>query len=246
MPKTLGTSAKKNTRGCLIVPILFVLGLFRIELSFATGSTQIWNPSTDIQKTGTIHLGIDNYFSVVKNSTKPYQINPDLGVTVGVWKYLEVGIDMIQPSPDPFYLNLKLGLPESGSFPALAIGGCNIGTKKDVTDYNMLYGVAAKTLPPVGRLTLGVYRGMRAELFPDGKGKNRKDGVIATWDKVLTDKIWVCIDYASGKSWYGSLSLGVSYAFSSNVSAIFGYVFFNNRDIVLNDTFTTQLDINLP
>jgi hypothetical protein len=229
-------------------PIFFLFFLFLItgeNQAHATASTQIWNPSTDIQKTGTIHFGIDNYFSVVKNSTKPYQIFPDLGVTVGVWKYLEVGIDMIQPSLDPFYLNFKLGLPESGSFPALVIGGCNIGTKKDVTDYDMLYGVAAKTLPAIGRFTFGYYQGMNKNLFLDEIGKTANKGFIATWDKALTDKIWACIDYASGKNWYGSLSLGTSYTFSSNVSVIFGYVIFNNHKVVPNDVFTTQLDINL-
>jgi hypothetical protein len=234
---------KKGT--VLYCALILVIISFSAKRVNATASTQIWNPSTDIQKMRTVHFGIDNYFSVVKNSTKPYQINPDLGVTVGVWNYMEVGVDMIQPSPDPFYLNFKLGLPESGSFPALAIGGCNFGTKKDVTDYNMLYGVAAKTLPTIGRLTIGYYQGLNESLFVDETGKNADQGFIATWDKALTDKIWACLDYASGDNWYGSLSLGASYAFSSNVSVIFGYVVFNNDKIVPNNTFTTQLDINL-
>jgi hypothetical protein len=242
MKSVFSVFKKGNAAGCALI---LLVGLFYVEWVFATASTQIWNPSTDIQKAGTVHFGIDNYFSVVKNSTKPYQIYPDLGVTIGVWKYLEVGIDMIQPTPYPYFLNFKLGLPESGSFPALAIGGCNIGTKKDVTDYNMLYGVAAKTLPTIGRLTLGYYQGMNKNLFLDETGKTAKTGFIATWDKALTDKIWACIDYASGKNWYGSLSLGASYAFSPNVSVIFGYVIFNNSKVVPNDTFTTQLDINL-
>ena len=152
---------------------------------------------------------------------------------------------MIQPSPDPFYFNFKLGLPESGIIPALAIGGCNIGTKKDVTDYNMLYGAAAKTLPAIGRLTLGYYQGMNKNLFLNESGGKVNKGFIATWDKSLTDKIWACIDYASGKNGYGSLSLGASYTFSSNVSVIFGYVIFNNHGVVPNDAFTTQLDINI-
>jgi hypothetical protein len=232
-------------RIALYCVLTLLVNLFSTAHVFATASTQIWNPSTDIQKMGTVHFGIDNYFSVVKNSTKPYQINPDLGVTVGFWNYIEVGIDMIQPSPDPFYLNFKLGLPESGNLPALAIGGCNFGTKHDITDYNLLYGVAAKTLPAVGRFTVGYYQGLNENLFLDETRKKDSQGFIATWDRVLTDKIWACLDYASGDNWYGSLSLGASYAFSSNVSVIFGYVVFNNDKIVPNNTFTTQLDINL-
>jgi hypothetical protein len=211
----------------------------------ATASTQIWNPSTDVQKTGTVHFGIDNYFSIADNARNPYMLLPDIGVTVGVLKYLEVGFDLIEPSADPLYFNLKLGLPESGSRPALALGAFNFGTKKDVTDYNMVYGLAAKTLPTVGRITLGYYAGLNGDLFLDEDGEKEAGGVIATWDKTLTDKIWASVDYASGKSWYGSLSLGCSYAFSSNVSVIFGYVLYNNDKVVPNNTFTTQMDINL-
>jgi hypothetical protein len=224
---------------------ILVFCLLSAERLFATASTQIWNPSTDIQKAGTVHLGIDNYFSVVRNTSKPYQIYPDLGLTAGIWKYLEVGVDMIQPSPDPFYFNFKLGLPESGFFPALAVGGLNFGTKKGVTDYNMLYGAVAKTLPAFGRLTLGIYKGLNGNLFLDENGETDNRGFIATWDKAITDKIWACIDYASGRNWYGSLSLGASYAFSPNVSVIFGVVIFNNSRIVPNNALTTQLDINL-
>jgi hypothetical protein len=236
-------SNMKDKTGCTLIVLA---GLFSAEGAFATASTQIWNPSTDIQKTGTVHFGIDNYFSIADNAGKPFQIYPDLGVTVGVWKYLEVGVDMIQPSPDPFYLNLKLGLPESGRFPALAIGAFNLGTKKDITNYNMVYGAAAKTLPAIGRLTVGYYRGMNENLFLDENGKVAKQGLIATWDKALTDKIWACIDYASGDNWYGSLSVGGSYAFAPNASVIVGYVIFNNSGVVPNNALTTQLDINLP
>lgn len=234
-----------KTRMSVIYALAFIGSLMMVHRGYATASTQIWNPSTDIQKIKTIHFGIDNYFSLVKNSTKPYQINPDIGVTFGVWKYLEVGLDMIQPSPDPFYMNFKIGIPESEGLPALAFGGCNFGTKKNVTDYNMMYGVAAKILPTVGRLTVGYYKGLNEKLFLDAVGNKAARGFIATWDKTLTDKIWACVDYASGDNWYGSLSLGVSYSFSSNVSVIFGYVFFKNLKIVPNNTFTTQLDINL-
>lgn len=220
-------------------------GVLRPARAGATASTQIWNPSTDIQKSGTVHFGIDNYFSIADNKKNPYMIYPDVGVTVGVLKYLEVGFDLIEPAADPLYFNLKLGLPETGSLPALALGAFNFGTKKDVTDYNMVYGLAAKTLPTVGRISLGYYTGLNEDLFLDENGEKQAGGVIATWDKTLTDRIWASVDYASGKSWYGSLSLGASYAFSSNVSVIFGYVLFNNDKVVPNDTFTTQLDINL-
>jgi hypothetical protein len=226
-----------------------VLALFMVLSTrgpaFATPSTQIWNPSTDIQKSGTFHLGIDNYFSILKNSEKPYFFPTDLGVEVGLLKYLEVGVDVLEPTPDPLYFNFKLGIPEKGSLPAIAVGGFNFGTRKDVTNYNIVYGAASRIFSSIGRLTLGYYQGMNKNLFLNEAGKKAGNGLIATWDKPLTDKIWACIDYASGKNWYGSLSLGGSYAFSSNVSVIVGYVIFNNSKVVPNNTLTTQLDINL-
>ncbi|MHB9154828.1 MAG: hypothetical protein ACYC5N_03935 [Endomicrobiales bacterium] len=210
---------------------------------YATPSTQIWNPSTDIQAARTFHLGVDNYFSVVDNKDKPYAFGTDVGLTYGVSKNLEAGIDFLEPGADPLYFNAKLGLPESGTIPALAVGGFNFGTRTDATNYNILYGVAAKTLPPAGRFSLGYYTG-NDKLLVDESGEKANSGLIATWDKALTDKIWASIDYASGKSSYGSLNYGFSYLFAPNTSVIFGYVVFNNQTLNPNNTFTTQLDIN--
>lgn len=210
----------------------------------ATPSTQIWNPSTDVQAAGTFHLGIDNYFSVVDNDTKAYAFATDIGLTYGVLKNLEAGIDMFEPSTDPLQLNMKYGLPEAGSMPALAVGGCNFGTKADVTDYNILYALAAKTFAPIGRFTAGYYRGGNPSLFLDENGDEQNTGFIATWDKALSSKVWASVDYASGMSWYGNLSFGASYAFAPNTSVIFGYVIYNNSAVNTNNQFTTQLDIN--
>jgi hypothetical protein len=222
-----------------------VLGLTCCYRVFGTASTQIWNPSIDIQKQGTVHFGIDNYFSIFDNSARAFQLYPDLGVTVGALNWLEVGIDMVQPSPDPLYLNFKFGIPESGPWPAVAAGGFNFGTRSGVTDYNMLYCVAGKSLPVIGRLTFGYYRGMNERLFADSHQGEADAGIIASWDRTLTGKIWACVDYASGNSWYGSLSFGGSYAFSADISLIFGYVVFNDDRVVRNNAFTTQLDITL-
>ena len=225
--------------------VALVLGLLTATESSATASTQVWNPSTDIQKAHTVHLGIDNYFSVIHNAARPYQINPDVGLTVGACKYAEVGVDLIEPSAHPLYLNFKVGLPESGRWPAVAVGGCNLGTKKGVTDYDLVYGVVARTVPRLGRLTGGYYEGLNHDLFVDGSGKTAARGVIATWDRALNDKTWACIDYASGNNWYGSLSLGASRSFGPNVSLIVGYVIYNDDRVVANNTITTQIDISL-
>ena len=227
---------------------LFVLLLVGMFLSvsgkvFATPSTQIWNPSTDIQAIGTFHLGIDNYFSVSNNDTKPYAFPTDIGLTYGVYKNLEIGVDFMEPTADPVYFNFKYGLPEGDVLPAVGVGAFNIGTKKDVTDYNVLYGVVAKTFKPIGRLTAGYYSG-NDKLYVDENGEKANTGLIATWDRAITDKVWTSVDYSSGKSAYGCLSLGGSYLFAPNTSIIFAYVIYNNDKINVNNQITTQLDIN--
>lgn len=211
---------------------------------YATPSTQIWNPSTDIQAKGTWHLGIDNYFSVASNDTKPYAFPTCLGLTYGMMANLEVGIDIFEPSADPLFLNAKYGIPESETMPvALAVGGFNFGGKKDVTDLNILYGVAAKNIGKIGRLSLGYYSG-NENILLDDKGEKAGSGAIVSLDKALSDKVWAAVDYASGMNSYGNLSLGASYLFAPNTSIIFAYVIYNNDKLNINNQFTTQLDIN--
>ena len=219
------------------------LNLFIAVSVYATPSTQIWNPSTDIQAKGTFHFGVDNYYSVASNDTKPYASGTYLGLEYGLLSIVELGFDVVEPSADPLYLNAKYGIPEKGAMPAFAVGAFNVGTKSDVTDYNILYGLAAKSFGIMGRLSAGYYSG-NDKLLLDENGEKANTGFIATWDKTLSDKVWASVDYASGKSFYGCLSVGLSYAFSKNTSVIFGYVVYNNSTLNPNNQFTTQLDIN--
>jgi hypothetical protein len=209
----------------------------------ATPSTQIWNPSTDIQPTGKFHLGIDNYYSVKDNMDHPYASPTYVGLTYGFLNYFEAGIDLAYPSQYPLYFNLKAGLPEKDMMPSAAVGIMNVGTKSDVTNYNIFYGVVAKTFGPIGRITVGGYTG-NDQLLLDENGDKANTGMILSWDKAIIDKIWASVDYASGDSSYGSLSFGASYSFAPNVSVILGYVIYNNDILNPNDQATTQLDIN--
>jgi hypothetical protein len=205
----------------------------------ATPSTQIWNPSTDIQGTGILHLGIDNYFTAVGPANGGYALPTDLGLTYGLVPGIEVGLDVFLPQSSPFVFNAKYGIGEGETLPALAIGGFGFGTEKGVTDQNIVYAVAAKTFP-IGRISLGYFMG-NEKLLVNSSGSKDNSGLIATWDKALTDKIWACVDYAGTNSLYGSTFAGFSYAFSSNTSVIFGYGTYNNG---AKPTITTQLDIN--
>lgn len=99
----------------------------------ATPSTQIWIPSTDIQKFGSFHLGLDTYITAGESEGPTLTV---LGLTTGLLPYeklqLEAGLDYKDLSgthEDPLYFNAKLGLPEGALFegsPALAAGGYDI------------------------------------------------------------------------------------------------------------------------
>ena len=204
----------------------------------ATPSTNIWNPSTDIQAVGVYHLGIDDYFTVDDKTSGGYQFPTDLGLTYGLVPGLEVGIDAFLPQgviASPLVFNAKFGLPENGSLPALAIGGFGFGLTKGVTDQNAIYGLASKAFP-FGRLTGGYFTGNAATIGADNKG------FILAWDKALTDKLWASVDYASGNSALGAIFYGFSWLFAPNTSIIFAYGTYNAG---AKPTITTQLDINL-
>lgn len=206
--------------------------------ALATPSTQIWNPSTDIQAKGTVHFGIDDYVTVDDRASGGYSFPTDYGLTAGVLPGLEIGIDSLLPQNvlgSSLVFNAKYGLAESDIFPALAIGGYGFGLNQGQTDQNVVYGVMAKSFG-LGRLSVGYFSGKASTIGTDNSG------VILTWDKVITDKLWVCVDYAGGASAIGALFGGFSYAFSSNTSVLFAYGKYNNGAV---PTLTTQLDINI-
>src|SRR4051794_12154679 len=93
--------------------------------AFATPSTQIWIPSTDVQAYKTLHLGIDSYIRTSKQGEEGSIPNAYvLGLTGGVLPFeklqLEIGADLIYNGTKydryPVYLNAKLGTPEDSLF----------------------------------------------------------------------------------------------------------------------------------
>jgi hypothetical protein len=242
-----------------VVLMVLTLVVTAAGVAMATPSTQIWIPSTDIQGFKTFHLGIDNYIRSERagddTDSRPHVY--DLGLTTGILPFekiqMEAGFDLItngsSADDHPLSFNAKLGTPEGALFggsPALAGGGYLFGTENDLTDYNVVYGLVAKTLPVIGRLSAGYYVG-NDELLLDENGEKDNDGVLLSWDRTLpeiSDKLWAAVDYQGGDNALGALSFGVSYAFAPNVSVIFGYDIYNENLTAGEDTFTTQLDIN--
>ncbi len=238
--------------------------LMTISISKATPSTIIWIPSADFQTFKTMHFGIDNYIRTSNADGVRGASIYALGFTVGALQIkkfqFEVGADYMSMGDKvydkhPMYFNAKAGFAEGSIFkncPAIAIGGYNFGTKSNLTNYNIIYGVLAKTLPVAGRFSFGYYMG-NEELLLDSKGAKANSGILASWDrpmKEISDKLWLAVDYQGGNNYLGSLNVGFSWNFSSNVSVIFGYNIYNDSNTLYNstdknkNTFTTQLDIN--
>ena len=244
--------------------ICLVLCSLSNELTFSTPSTQIWIPSTDFQKWKTMHLGLDNYIRTSNiNGVRGAGIF-DAGFTTGLLPFEkfqgEIGVDYLYMGDSnydnhPIYFNAKIGLPEDvffKGFPAIALGAYNFGLKTNLTNYNIIYGEIAKTIPILGRLSVGYYTG-NDKVLVDENLKKANNGVLLSWDRTMTeisDKLWLAVDYQGGKNYLGALSFGASWAFSKNVSVIFGYDIYNNKNAYYNtsnqnaNTFTAQVDIN--
>jgi hypothetical protein len=247
-----------------LLVICIVLCSLSGELIFSTPSTQIWIPSTDFQKWKTMHLGLDNYIRTSKIDGIRGAGMFDLGLTTGLLPFEkfqgEIGVDYLSMGDSnyddhPIYFNAKIGLPEDALFkgsPSLALGAYNFGLKKNLTNYNILYGEIAKTIPILGRVSVGYYTG-NDKLLVDENLEKANNGLLLSWDRTMTeisDKLWLAVDYQGGKNYLGALSFGASWAFSKNVSVIFGYDIYNNKNAYYNtdnqnaNTFTAQVDIN--
>jgi hypothetical protein len=228
---------------------------------FATPSTQIWIPSTDIQSFGVFHLGWDTYIKTKSpGDIGLYEATvTNGGITVGVLPLskigLEIGVDyrdMGLPYRDyPMFLNAKLGTPEDAFFkfmPAIAAGIYDLGFKKDLTDNNVMYGLIAKNIWKLGRVSLGGYIG-NVKVLLDAGNNNKKDnsGVLVSWDRTMSeisDKLWLAVDYQSAKNGYGALSFGGAWVITPDASFIVGYDIYND-DKTFMPTATVQIDMNI-
>ena len=155
--------------------VVTLVGAFS-GMAFATPSTQIWIPSTDIQPYKTFHLNIDGYFrasgvpksppsATATRDANVYDVGPTIGVLPFEKLQMEVGFDYLTTANDPndnraFSGNFKIGTPEDSLFtysPAMAFGMYNIGKNPGngnaplvASGQNILYFLAAKTLPVMG------------------------------------------------------------------------------------------------
>jgi hypothetical protein len=229
--------------------------------AYATASTHIWAPSTDVQGFNLWHITADMYLAV-ENDAAGNRIPTitNIGLTVGVLPLkrinVEIGFDhksgLGALDSYPMYGNLKIGVPENaiGSWsPAAAIGMFDAGTESDRTDFNVVYGKIARTFfaggISLGRFSAGCFAGNK-KLLLDSKGEKDNSGLLAAWERTVlevSDKLWICVEYMGTESVYGSFNFGASCKVADNVSVLGGYEIFNNDDLV--DTATLQVDIDI-
>lgn len=229
--------------------------------AYATASTHIWAPSTDVQAFNVWHITADMY-AAVRDDAAGNRIPTitNVGLTVGFLPLkrvnMELGFDhksgLGALDSYPMYANVKMGVPENAlgnGSPAMAAGVFDVGTKSDATDYNVVYGEIARTFSvggaSLGRFSAGYFTG-NEKLLLDGKGEKDNSGLLAAWERTVTevsDKLWLCVEYMGTESVYGSINIGASWKFADNVSVLGGYEIFNNDDFV--DTATLQVDIDI-
>jgi hypothetical protein len=261
-----------------IVALALLAGIAR-----ATPSTTYWSPMTpDIQPFGVLHIGVDNYFTVGKNTRAGGGSFPtDVGLTMGVLPFeklqMEVGIDMLEPENwepsgnqfhvSPYSYNAKLGSPEGVLFkesPALYVGYFAGGfahhnVPSNLTALDTFYGTIGKTIPYIGRISVGPYIGNSRTLV-NGYGNKDNTGWMAAWDhgffpvmakgkdgkeELDYNKIVLAADYISGNNVLGGGGVGVYYYFTKDISLLTGPVWFNEQNINGKWKWTIQLDINV-
>ena len=250
-------------RACILGGFLVALVL-AAGTAYATPSSTLWtNMTLDIQSYGVVHVGVDNDFTVARNAAEGGGSFPtDFGLTVGVLPFekfqMEVGVDAVEASDNPVYFNLKMGSPEGVLFkgsPALELGLFNAGTKKDVTDQNVVDLIIGKSFQGIGRFSVGPYLG-NDRVLVDSRGKKQSRGWMAAFDRGFHpvkradgtefNRFVVAADYASGRNAIGGGSIGAYTYFTKDISLLLGHVWFNDEGINGKPKWTIQLDINLP
>lgn len=244
--------------------------------SFAAPSAQINIPSTDAKGLAEAAISLTTYtrFSDKADAgTNSYLVGVESGLLPFEAVRLEIGVDYMTTGTDspsdahPFYFNAKLATAEDlgcKGMPAFAVGIYNVGTydKPEIgvsTRQNIAYGLAAKTVPVVGRISAGGYVAAERAARTSGNPRNNNSGVMVSWDRTiseLSDKLWLGADYMSGNNADGEISFGASWSFTKQVSLLAGVVWYNpfyklsGADNGMlpggKPAFTTQLTINLP
>ncbi len=247
-----------------IVAVAAMIAALACGSAMAGPSGQINIPSTDAKGLKEVTISVNNNarFSTAADAGSNLF---DVGVVTGLLPYekvkIEVGADYgtlgFPATKQPMTYNAKLATAEDALFtwmPAFAIGGYNLGKVAPATAptisnaQNILYALTARTFPKVGRFSVGGYSGDKTALV-NAAGNKDNTGVLASWDRTISevsDKLWLGVDFMSGKNGDGEISVGGSWAFSKQITLLTGVTFYNESVTGGKPAFTTQLSINLP
>ncbi len=239
-----------------MVAVVCVVLVSACGSAMAGPTGQINIPSTDAKGLQEVTLSVNNYarFSGAADAgPNTYGI----GVVTGLLPFekvkIEIGADYTTSGVGtayPFTFNAKVATAEDALFaglPAFAVGAYNIGTISASLPQNIVYGLAARTFPVIGRISVGGYSGSE-----DALGKKENSGLLASWDRSITevsDKLWLGVDYMSGGNSNDGIGVGGSWSFTKQVNLLAGVTIYNPGQRTLaggKPTFTTQLSINLP
>jgi hypothetical protein len=239
--------------------IVLVAMLATATRGFAWETTEFWTPCIiDIHSYAVPELMIGNYFTINKKIENGGGAFPtDIGIEIGVLPFnkvhMEVGIDAMEPSDDPYMFNTKIGTPEDVLFkgaPGLAVGIFDVGTNPATTAYDIGDIIVGKTIPYIGRLHIGYYYGNHAVLV-NGNGQPDNQGWMIGYDRTIItistwwmDSIVLAADYASGNNYIGGGGFGLYLNWTKNISLLTGPVWFNDYKINGPWKWTTQIYVN--
>ncbi len=234
-----------------------------VGIARAWETTEFWTPCVeDVHPYGIPELMIGNFFSVYKKSMvdadgSPNALASDIGFEIGVLPFdkinMEIGVDGIYPSADPYLFNAKLGTPEDSMFkgaPGLAVGIFNVGTNPSTTAADIGTIVIGKTIPYINmRLHLGYYVGNHAVLLGSTGQPNNQDWMVAVDRTFNVGKDWMdsltfAADYAAGKNMIGGGGFGTYLNWTKNISLLIGPTWFNDAGLMGAWKWTTQVYIN--
>jgi hypothetical protein len=210
---------------------LGILLLLAAGAAFATPSTLVSIPSTDIQAAKSWHFGSDVYLAKDGSSSLV-----DEGLTYGASKSVEVGIDLFSPAASPAAVNAKVLLTKPGAKLPVAAGVYNVGKAGSAFDQRIGYVVGSKWFNKgTERVTAGAYSAKQSAVGDDNSG-------VLVGAEYLDGKWWYGADYLSGDNALGSVNVGAAYSFAPNTSVIVGYDKFTADGLV--DTYNVQVDVN--
>jgi hypothetical protein len=244
--------------------------------ALATPSTTYWAPSVaTCQAFAVPHITYDTYYGNAQGASYPI----DTGLTMGILKsdkiQSEIGYDLLFPGAAEttssgttgtatlFLLNAKLCVPENvigKGWPAFGGGIYDLGFKSDITNYNVIYLMAQKSLPFGGYVSAGIYHGTTKALFLNDAGAPKQTGALLGWSSPdikigLTglQKIDIIGDLQSGQNLLGGGGVGLDIYFNDYIALITGPVWYAQKALQppFGDTgsrmlWTTQLDVDIP